>query len=232
MTISIKEACKLLGCSRATIYRRLHTGELKCTRTAPDGVGHQTVTFTPEQLGMTEAQVAARLSGHDVPINAYYEANADFAFGQAPCGEIAARVEESFRPRPLTTIERKQLDDLEFAERYTAGEASDSMGNTITGGNRNWRSQGPVTAIGPRSPRRKAKPSPFSHMNPALLGDASAQPHKITSDETEERWHPGHLKRKEAMYADAKIKMPSEQEQKQSLDVAAISAAFRAGYSR
>jgi excisionase family DNA binding protein len=221
MTISIKEACSILRVSRATIYRRLHTGELQCSKTAPNGIGHQTVTFSPAQLGMTEAQ-----------INGFHPTPVPSGGTRPPCGEIAARVEESFQPRALTTIERRQLEDLEFAEKYVAGEATDSMGNTITGGNRNWRAHGPVTAIGPRSSEPKTKPDLFSHMNPALLGNANAPHNLIDSDDVAERWHPGHAKRKEAMYADAKIKVPSQQEQKQSLDLAAISAAFRAGYSR
>jgi excisionase family DNA binding protein len=231
MTLSIKEACTVLGISRATIYRKMHTGELKCSRTAPDGVGHQSVTFTPQQLGITEAQIKGEISLHDVPVNAYYEGAVTHSVTAPPCAEKSP-IMESFQPRPLTAIERRQLDDLEFAEKYVAGEATDSMGNSITGGNPNWRAHGPVTALGPRSPRPKQRPDLFSHMVKGTLSDPTAPHNPVDSDEVEELRHPSHLKRKADMYQNTGLKKPSDQERKQVLDVAAISAAFRAGYSR
>ena len=229
MTISIPDACKLLGISRATLYRRLKAGELQCTRTAPNGVGHQSVTFSPAQLGMTAEQ--ARLGSQDVQVNPNYEEPCtNFVQRPAPSADLAERG-ANFAPRDLSTIERRQLDDLEFAEQYKAGNAVDSCGNSISG-NRKWPTKGVQTIIGPVEPRPRHKPSPFAHMEPALLGDAGVPPNPVSSDAVNELWHPGHLKRKAEMYADAGLKEPSQQEQKQIVDRAVIAAAFRQGYSR
>jgi excisionase family DNA binding protein len=219
MTISIPDACKLLGISRATLYRRIKSGELHCTRTAPDGVGRQCVTFTPAQLGMKAEQVTTRPAEHDVPVNKYYEESSpNLGEHPAPCGEVAA-----FVPRPLSPFEQQQLSDLEFSERFKAGEATDSIGNTKTRSSR--------TIIGPREPRVRVRLLGNEHMT-SPTGNTNVPTNRINSDELEERWHPGAAERKEKMYADSGERQPSTQETKKALDHAAIAAAFRAGYSR
>jgi hypothetical protein len=112
---------------------------------------------------------------------------------------------------------RPVLDDLEFAEKQKAGLAFYSSGNSIT-----------TTTIRPR-PRPKLHHN--EHMNPALIGDASAV-NPFASHEIEDIWHPEAKAARKKMYADSDERQPTEQERKTTLDHAAITAAFRHGYSR
>jgi hypothetical protein len=113
MNLSIADACKLLGVSRATAYRMRKAGTL-ATRIAK----------APRQV-------------HDVPINAYYEGPDEKSSPRpAPWGEIA--------PPPQITeqIKTQEQTDRQFAERYLAGEVTDSFGNR-------HNSTSKVSALGP-----------------------------------------------------------------------------------
>lgn len=249
MQLSIKQACAILGISRTTLYRRLTAGTLQCTRSAEQQKGfEQIVHFSPEQLGLNESQVLARLSAHDVTVNENYEDPRDkvslrpesapsdkLSERPAPRGDFAASditiPSAAFQPRELTVLEQKALSDIEFAQEFQAGNAVDSCGNSVTG-NRSWPSHGKISLLGPSGPSEpKPKLLGNEHMT-SPTGDATAPPHPVTSDETTERWHPGAAARKREQYQAAGQRQPSQQEAKKTLDAAAIRAAFRHGYSR
>jgi Bacterial regulatory protein, Fis family len=126
--------------------------------------------------------------------------------------------------RPPTAQELRDAEDAVFADAFKTGRVTDSCGNYIDATRQ--------TLLGHRDPEPKQKPSSTIHMNPALVGDPNVPHNFIDSDEYEEIRHPGHKERKTAMYADAGIRQPSEQEKKGYVDRAAIQAAFRQGYSR
>lgn len=177
-----------------------------------------------ERLGLPADEPVA----HDVQIDARYEEPKAEA---QPEPDI--RQPDAFAPRPLSGIERKQAEDRLFAERYLAGEATDSAGNNVVGSNERFPSKGAVSLVGPMEPQVRTRLSTTSHMDAALVGDPTAvTPNPVDSDEFMERWHPGHAERKAKMYADAGLKQPSEQDSKGHVDRAAIAAAFRHGWSR
>jgi excisionase family DNA binding protein len=213
MQITIKTACSLLGVSRATLYRRLHSGELQCSRT-----DEGTAFFTPEHLSLTEAQVTERLS-QNVVIDSRYE---DVGKNLPTSPQVEPT---TFSPRPLTPYEQKQLDDLEFAEKYKAGNACDSFGNSIK--NAKVSLLGPVVEA--HAPARQFGDS---HMVEGLKIKTDSPPSAISSDEFQERWHPGQARRMDEMREAQGFRKPSQQERKQALDSSMILAAMRQGYSR
>jgi hypothetical protein len=117
----------------------------------------------------------------------------------------------------------------DFADSYKRGDATDSMGNTINGGNDRWPSKGAVTLLGPIEPMPKVLPDTTSHMAPGTVGIAGNErvENPVDSDEFMELIHPGFAERKAQMYAQCGVRPLSQQQQKAYNDRLALHAAFR-----
>ena len=205
------EAARLLGISERTLRRRYKGTRIGSGPFAP-------VEYTYADLGLPEPEPQAKVQAQPE---------------QQPAQPKVVSVTTPTEPEPeLPEVEKQTLADAEFAAAYKRGEATDSAGNTINGSNERFPSKGLQSLIGPLEEQPQHKPSGASHMDPTLVADTTAEPNPVDSDDFAELWHPGQKNRKAAMYRDARIPQPSEQQEKQHVDRAAILAAFRDGYSR
>src|ERR1039457_4017067 len=114
MTLNKQQAAKALGISPRTLATRMKLGTVRYTKLEGAKIGEQSVSFTYQQLGIPAPSASPAIVVHDVPIAPQYE---DPKPSPAPC--------------PVDSIAQRISEDLSFAERYLAGEASDSCGNTI-----------------------------------------------------------------------------------------------------
>lgn len=127
-------------------------------------------------------------------------------------------------PKPATS--QKQEPALNLREGLQPNEVSpeayrDSFGHRLEGNERHRLIERQYAV------REQSQ----AHMEPYLLGTSGR--HKPFFDDAHfERWHPGHIERKERMRRDAGLRPQNEQEQKQVLDVRAIALAFHQGFSR
>ena len=153
-TLTKAEACALLHISDSTMTRRLKAGIYQCTRT---GEGqYARLSFSYSDLGLTEPQPE--------PPPAPVTAEVSVQPKPQPTPEP-----ETFAPRQLSSLEQKQLEDAAFASAYLRGEATDSLGNSISG-NAKFPTLGKQTALGPIEPQFNAPPSTTAHMVPELAG--------------------------------------------------------------
>jgi hypothetical protein len=198
MKLSKKQAAQRLGCSIKTIENRMKAGLLQFEK-MPDTVGN----------GFKgNARVWVILPDDPVP----------------PSPQRAERTE--VRPAPQyedEPVSDSDTRDRDFADRYLAGEATDSLGN------RNDSTR--KSLLGPTDTERMPEPKSdcTSHMNPALLGTPGHQrvENPVDSDDFMERLHPGHIERKAELYRLAGVRPLSQQQQKERNDKLRIAAAFR-----
>lgn len=217
-TLTKKEAIELLGISPKTLQRRMASGQYKFTR---NGEGqYAEVTFTYADLGLPEPAEPA-------PIAPVVESVTAPEPEPAPTSEP-----EPVPQRPLSNVDLRMIEDQIFADHYKQGLVTDSSGNTINGTNEKYPNVGPVTLLGPREPQQKPKASGTVHMDPRLVADPNVPCNPIDSDDYMELRQPGHKARMEQMYANAGVRRPTETEQKQVVDRAAVMAAIRQGFAR
>jgi hypothetical protein len=215
----MKEVLKILDISRSTFNRILKSGKIQCTRTGLTGHFDQKITFTPEQIGKSEAQCTARLNGGSLGTVATPPASGgELPPHPAPLDNFSKPAPgANFAPRsPLEErIEAVRISDLEFAEEYKAGRVPDSLGNY-------YNSTDKISLLGPIEPTPKKKFSCDAHMPEGLrvkIG-ISGNDNPLNSDEYR---RPNQPKERDTR---------SPQEKKQCLDRATILAAMRHGISR
>lgn len=237
MKIQRLEVCKRLKLNPSTFDRAVKAGKLPITHDASISVaGHPATLVELSDVarwrGIAEDELLALLSVPE-PEPAPQPVQPEPESQPAPAVEPEPAPRPESAPEPeLPPIEQRALEDAEFAEAYKRGEATDSAGNTIIGSNDRFPSKGLQSLLGPVEEQPEHKPSGVSHMDPNLVCNPDVPHNPVDSDEFNELWHPGHKDRKAAMYRDARIPQPSEQQVKQHVDRAAILAAFRQGYSR
>lgn len=145
MTLTKKEASKLLGISPRTLERRMASGQYKFTRT---GVGQfAELSFTYSDIGLPEPVVE-------------------------PVPAVAAEPQPEPAPLPKASeCDKRIAADLEFAAKYRAGEVTDSMGNNVHGTNEKFPTKGMQPLIGMPRPEPAVPRTGTSHMQPELLSD-------------------------------------------------------------
>jgi len=193
--LTAKETCALLGISRATLGRRMVTGEVKFIKLPHKRQSLLFIFAEPDDVLPAPKPVPQPEPAKTAPVKPLI---------------------------PDSPIETKMADDMMFAERYVAGRASDSLGNKIDGTNDRRPTRGTVSLIGPQESRIRHRPDTASHMVPALVGNADTPHNPVDSDEFMELLHPGHMERIAAMYKGDGLKQPSEQERKQVTDIRVI----------
>ena len=196
MRLSKKDAAARLGVSIKTLDSRMKTGLIQFEK-QPDVIGNGWRGNARVWVFLPDPQPE--------PITAIPECQAtgDRAPQVTPASRIAA------------------VDD--FAARYLAGEACDSIGNTHDSTRK--------SLLGPNDAEKLPEPrvDATSHMDAHLISDAghTRVENVIDSDSYQELIHPGHMDRKKALYASCGVRPLSEQQQKQRADKIAIHAAFR-----
>jgi hypothetical protein len=149
-TLSKQKVCQLLHISATTLWRRIKAGTYTCTRGGDEQFS--SLSFTYADIGLPEPQTIAE----PMPVIA----------------EVSA--EPTRNPPPSKVSHYEDADELpadDFAERYKAGEATDSSGNKIDGTNNRW-SETP-SLLGPTVPY-EGPPIPrtgTAHMDARLLSD-------------------------------------------------------------
>jgi hypothetical protein len=140
----------------------MKSGKYKFTKIGKGQFGE--VSFTRADLGLAEAQK------YEIPLP-YQDSD-------------TAPVRVAYKPPQLEAIEKKELEDLHFASRYIAGEATDSFGNTIDATNAGCPTKG-VASLVKRGPIDPVTPSETqSHMKPELLSNYKFETHH-------KDWHGG-----------------------------------------
>jgi hypothetical protein len=151
MALNKKQAAKALYISLRTLERRMKAGTYKFTST---GEGHWAeVSFSCADLGLPEPKEAVSLPYQDVDMPQ-----------RAP-----EQPQKAFPTRKPSPIDVKTASDLEFAERYRAGEATDSYGNDINGSNKLCPTIGAQCGVKSRDVEVSLPPDSQSHMDPALI---------------------------------------------------------------
>ena len=80
-----------------------------------------------------------------------------------------ATVRQPRKPMPpITETDPRKRADLEFARKFLAGEATDSLGNDCHGKNP-FSESGPVSLLGPMEPVQRVKFDSTAHMDQALV---------------------------------------------------------------
>jgi len=224
----MREVAALLRCSTKTVQRLIKAGKLTATYGK---------LFDPARISRTsfEAYIGDALSKCNFdpePSAPLSGAHVEGSSLHSDVGRSSTDVQSEPSPEssgklpehPLDPIEAQRRADLEFAERYLAGQETDSSGNRV----------GPASAslLGPIQRQERRRPNTTAHMDERLVANADAAPNPVNSDDFNELWHPGHKDRVRAMYQQSGLRQPSEQEKKKALDVAAVRAAFQQGYSR
>jgi len=125
MTLTKKEACKLLGISPRTLERRMASGRYKFTRTGEGQFAELSFTYTG--IGVPEPAPVVE-----------------------PVPAVEVEPEPKFAPSPLGPIELKAEADQRFADDFKRGKATDSLGNRIDGTNKLWPNKGAQSLVGIR----------------------------------------------------------------------------------
>jgi excisionase family DNA binding protein len=205
--LSKKEVCALLKIGYSTLGRWMRDGKIK---------------FTREQAKNFESAVFFRRD--DL---------AEFLEQPTPAPAPAVVPAPIQAPAP-----KAPAPDLRtWEEKYRDGDACDSCGNTIDGANDLYPRTG-ASLLGPVEPVTvpPVNRDTASHMNPALVGytgGPSANDCYLNSLEYQrDHWGLSQERYDELTANATKARKQCEQQQKVYLDRAAITAAFRHGYSR
>lgn len=162
MTLTKKEACKLLGISPRTLDRRMAKGQYKFTRS---GVGQfAELSFTHADIGLPEPAPVVEL----VPA-------------------VTVEPEPQFAPSPLSESELRAEADQRFADDFKRGKATDSLGNKIDGTNEKWPLKGAQSLVGIRD---DYDPSDLglgpvnhqAHMDQRLIGTNDSLGNPVAND--------------------------------------------------
>ena len=152
MVLNKQQASDALYISLRTLERRMKAGVYKFTRT---GEGqYAEVSFTYADLGLTE------------PTQLVYN---DFGkeFDQpAPVPEPA---KPALKMRESSVMEKKESEDRAFADRFRSGEATDSYGNDVNGGNKLCPTIGPQCGVKASDVEQGPPPDSQAHMNPVNI---------------------------------------------------------------
>jgi hypothetical protein len=208
------EAMRLLGIAPATMSRLMKSGELKCERTGPG-------KFDPILFERAHVMTLR---------DARFLDKSPVAQPTPPATPPTPAPKRNAAPSKVGHYE----DEPTFVEAYIAGDATDSCGNTIYGGNEQWPQTG-ATLLGPVVPVvRPPAPGPFAHMDDALLGGRGtgvdgAPIFDASSDNTPMN---AALIAQGKLQPTAPAKKASTQQQKEANDILAIRSAWRRGESR
>src|SRR5215469_1111759 len=157
-TLSRKQAAEALGISVKTLMRRVAKGVYQCERI---GEGQfSAAVFMYAGIGLPEPPEPPPVPPAAVAPHPKDEPQSDSK--PAPESE-----------RQLGECEQRILADIQFAEAYLKGRATDSLGNKIDGTNAKWPIKGAQTLIGCKSayPEKRVPRSSTAHMDPRLLSD-------------------------------------------------------------
>ncbi len=163
--MTTEDALELLQISRTTLYRRIKSGQYQVTK----GVGKFSAdSFTHAGLGLPEPTpepTAEVISLH---------------CAEKSKPEPVRVIGEITEPRNLTgRPDNTEEQDAAFAAAYRAGEATDSIGNTIDGQNKRFPSKGAQSLIGVPRPEETTPLDTQAHMNKALLGTYTSDGQRI-----------------------------------------------------
>jgi hypothetical protein len=144
------QVCAILHIGYSTLGKWMRNGKIKFTRDTEAGKFESAVFFSRADLA--EFLPSTAPSAPEPKRN-------------APPGPVGHYEDDVSRNEPAT-------DKRTFAEKYRDGDATDSCGNTIHGGNSQYPTTG-ATLLGPVKPY-EGPPIPktgTSHMDPHLLSD-------------------------------------------------------------
>jgi len=218
MTLTKKEACKLLGISPRTLERRVASGRYAFTRTGEGQFAE--LSFTHADIGLPEptpTPVPVDIKPeHDVQIRPEYnDEPTERSFAERYLAnevpDSSGNYSDGTNPRWPTKGIQTLLGPVEPMQRVRL-DTTAHMDPALIGG-------GEKDDNGNFKPVNTCLPSFVKNMG-------------VDSDEFMELLQPGHADRKAEMYQKAGLHQQSEQQRKQALDCRAIAAAFRQGFSR